>query len=413
MTEARTSPGSCQNEAAFYILEGRGYEVHDDKRYDWTKDDLVFVHTDSVHRHFNPYDETATALVVKAKSTWMFMGLPQQGRSGPVEGEERFGPREDWSRIWTPGVGDRKKVIGVGDTTWENTPLGRVRVMSSPERTDARIFSIDAFELDIPAGSRSGKYWKMADEVHYVLDGSGYALQWEVEAEIAEKYYARVAKEPTRHEITKGDTLYVPQNHVTLVDAARGGLREISGNRLRVDGSDYEADCLVFATGFEWNTPYVNKIGFYPVGRGGMSLGEKWRNGPRTLHGVMTNGFPNLFIIPLPNSQSVVTENFAHSIQENAGHIARIVAATAGQGMAAVEATAEAEDEWCRIILQRRRDDAAFLEACTPGRSNSEGHPELRSPLSSNFGGDVFEFFGLLADWRNERSLPGLHLSPG
>jgi cyclohexanone monooxygenase len=80
--------------------------------------------------------------------------------------------------------------------------------------------------------------------------------------------------------------------------------------------------------------------------------------------------------------------------------------------MAAVEVTAEAEDEWCRTILQRRRDDATFLEACTPGRSNSEGHPELRSPLSSNFGGDVFEFFGLLADWRDEGSLPGLHLSP-
>ena len=46
-----------QNEAAFYILEGRGYEIHDDQRYDWEKDDLVFVHTDSVHRHFNPYRE--------------------------------------------------------------------------------------------------------------------------------------------------------------------------------------------------------------------------------------------------------------------------------------------------------------------------------------------------------------------
>jgi mannose-6-phosphate isomerase-like protein (cupin superfamily) len=211
-----------QNEAAFYILEGRGYEIHDDQRYDWTKDDLVFVHTDSVHRHFNPYGETATALVVKAKSTWMFMGLLQQGRSGPVEREAEFGPREDWSRIWTPGVLDRKKVISVDDTTWENTPLGRVRVMSSPERTDARIFSIDAFELDIPTGSRSGKYWKMADEVFYVLDGGGYALQWEVEAEIAEKYYARIAKEPTRHEITKGDTLYVPQNHVCQLFAHDG-----------------------------------------------------------------------------------------------------------------------------------------------------------------------------------------------
>ena len=211
-----------QNEAAFYILEGRGYEIHDDQRYDWSKDDRVFVHTDSVHRHFNPYDEKALALVVKAKCTWMFMGLIQQGRSGPVENEERFGPREDWSRVWTPGVLDRKKVIGPADTVWEDTPLGRMRVITSPQRSDARIFSVDAFELEIPAGSRSGKYWKMADEVYYVIEGDGYALQWEVEAEIAEKYYARVALEPKRYEIKQGDTLYVPQNHVCQIFAADG-----------------------------------------------------------------------------------------------------------------------------------------------------------------------------------------------
>ena len=211
-----------QNEAAFYILEGRGYEIHDDQRYDWEKDDLVFVHTDSVHRHFNPYPEKAVALVVKAKCTFMFMGLIQQGRSGPVENEEKFGPREDWSQIWTPGVLERKKVIKPSDCTWETTQLGRVRVMNSPERTDARQFSVDALELQVPAGSRSGKYWKMADEVHYIREGEGYALMWEVEAEIAEKYYARIAKEPTRHEFKQGDTVYVPQNHVCQIFAADG-----------------------------------------------------------------------------------------------------------------------------------------------------------------------------------------------
>ena len=211
-----------QNEAAFYILEGRGYEIHDDQRYDWAKDDLVYVHTDSVHRHFNPYDEKALALVVKAKCTWMFMGLIQQGRSGPVENEEAFGPREDWSKIWTPGVLDRKKVISPSDTVWEQTPLGRVRVMASPEHTDGRIFSIDAFELEIEAGGHSGKYWKMADEVYYVLSGDGYALQWEVEAEIAEKYYARIALEPKRFDFKQGDTMYVPQNHVCQIFAADG-----------------------------------------------------------------------------------------------------------------------------------------------------------------------------------------------
>ncbi len=211
-----------QNEAAFYILEGRGYEIHDDQRYEWEKDDLVFVHTDSVHRHFNPYPEKAVALVVKAKCSWMFMGLIQQGRSGPVENEEKFGPREEWGQIWTPGVLDRKKVIKPSDCTWETTQLGRVRVMNAPERTDARQFSVDALELQVPAGSRSGKYWKMADEVHYILEGDGYALMWEVEAEIAEKYYARIAKEPTRHDFKKGDTVYVPQNHICQIFASDG-----------------------------------------------------------------------------------------------------------------------------------------------------------------------------------------------
>ncbi|MDQ3485736.1 MAG: cupin domain-containing protein, partial [Actinomycetota bacterium] len=175
----RNSGHGHQNEAAFYILEGAGYEIHDGLRYDWSVDDLVLVHTDSVHQHFNPHDEKAVALVVKAKCTWMFLGLVQQGRSGPVAREVEFGPREDWSQIWTPGVLQRKKVIGPADTRWTTTALGRTRVICDQSRTDARIFSVDVFELQIPGRSRSGRHWKMADEVLYVLDGCGYSLHWE------------------------------------------------------------------------------------------------------------------------------------------------------------------------------------------------------------------------------------------
>jgi quercetin dioxygenase-like cupin family protein len=233
-------PGSAnrghghQNEAAFYILEGRGYEIHDGQRYDWSAGDLVLVHTDSVHRHYNPYDEQATAIVMKAKCAWMYLGMLQQGRSGPVADEQGVGPREDWSRLWTEGAEQRKKVVGPADTRWELTPLGRVRVLSSPQRSDVRTFSVDMFEQEIPAGSRSGKRWHMADEVLYVLGGRGYSLHWDVTAEIADKYYARVAREPSRHEIGPGDTLYVPQNTVAQHFAADGEpLRLLSGqNRL-------------------------------------------------------------------------------------------------------------------------------------------------------------------------------------
>jgi quercetin dioxygenase-like cupin family protein len=203
-----------QNEAIFYILQGKGYEIHDDKKYEWEAGDLAVVHTDSVHRHFNDGDETAKALVMKAKSTWMYFGLIQQGRSAPVDDEERFGPREEWGRIWTDGVEQRKKVVKSTDGVWETTRDGRIRVLCSKDTPDVRVFSVDVYEQEIPPGSKSAKHWHMADEVAYVISGEGESLQWEVEAEIAERYYARIAKEPTTHAFFADDTVYVPQNHV-------------------------------------------------------------------------------------------------------------------------------------------------------------------------------------------------------
>jgi quercetin dioxygenase-like cupin family protein len=204
-----------QNEAVFYILEGRGYEIHDDLRHDWEQGDLVVAHTDSVHRHFNASDtERAVAIVMKAKSLWMYMGLIQQGRSGPVEDEDRYGPREDWSQVWTPGVMDRVKVVKGSQIGWETTADGRVKVLSGKDRVDQRIFTVDVYEQEIAPGSRSGKHWHMADEVLYVMSGRGHSLHWDVEAEIAERYYARISKEPSRHEFEAGDTVYVPTNTV-------------------------------------------------------------------------------------------------------------------------------------------------------------------------------------------------------
>jgi quercetin dioxygenase-like cupin family protein len=167
-----------------------------------------------VHRHFNASDdERAVCLVVKAKSTWMFLGLIQQGRSGPLEDENTYGPRADWSQLWSPGTQDLKKVVSPHDREWQLTRDGRVKEVLK-HGDDARSWSIDLTEQEIAAGSRSAEHWHMADEVVYVLSGTGHSLQWEVGAEIAEKYYARIAKEPTRHEFVEGDTVYVPQNFV-------------------------------------------------------------------------------------------------------------------------------------------------------------------------------------------------------
>ena len=204
-----------QNEATFYILEGAGYEIHDGKRYDWEKDDFVIVHTDSVHRHFNASQtERALALVMKAKATWMHLGMLQQGRSEPIEDPERYESPREWSELWTAGQTAKRKVVKKADTRWEDTRDGRVRVISSPRHTDVRSTAVDIYEQEIAAGEQSARHWHMADEIAYVLAGSGQSEQWDVEAEIGERYQARIAKEPTRWDFAAGDLVYVPQNTV-------------------------------------------------------------------------------------------------------------------------------------------------------------------------------------------------------
>ncbi|MGH2490406.1 MAG: cupin domain-containing protein, partial [Candidatus Limnocylindria bacterium] len=104
----------------------------------------------------------------------------------------------------------------------ETTRDGRVRSILSQERTDARTHSLDLYQQEIPAGGRSGKHWHMADEAVYVISGSGNSLQWDVEADIDDRYYARIAKEPTRWDFSAGDLVYVPQNTVhQLINTGR------------------------------------------------------------------------------------------------------------------------------------------------------------------------------------------------
>ena len=216
----RLSPGGSntghghQNEAAFYIISGVGYEIHDGQRYDWRAGDVVFVHTDSVHRHFNASDtEPVVALVMKAKSTWLALGLYQQGGIDPwQESEPGWGPRTDWSQLWTPGVERRRKVVSTGDLPWQSTPDGLVRTICSAETPDVRGFGLDLRMYRVPPGGRTARHWHMADEYLYVLRGRGLTRQWDVAVELDDRYYAHVAEQPVEEHFAADNHIYVPPN---------------------------------------------------------------------------------------------------------------------------------------------------------------------------------------------------------
>lgn len=204
-----------QNEALFFVLQGNGYELHDGKRYDWNKGDAVAVHNDCVHWHNNPDpNERAICLVMKPKPMCLFLGLWQQGKIGTKPADESlYEPPMEWLAARPEGDELIPKVLKPEGTPWQWTPFGYMRKIAG-EGVPIRIKGVDAYLHEIPTGSRSGRRWQMADEAVHVLEGEGYDLHWDVEAEITDQYYARIAKKPTRWEWKKGDVIWVPQNTV-------------------------------------------------------------------------------------------------------------------------------------------------------------------------------------------------------
>src|SRR5882672_11362841 len=89
------------NEAAFYILDGSGYEIHDGIRYDWKAGDVAIVHNNCVHQHFNASPtEPARALVIKTKPMYLFMNMlfqhtVQKRPTTPSPTQGNFVPRHD------------------------------------------------------------------------------------------------------------------------------------------------------------------------------------------------------------------------------------------------------------------------------------------------------------------------------
>ncbi|HLJ01517.1 MAG TPA: NAD(P)/FAD-dependent oxidoreductase [Bradyrhizobium sp.] len=131
--------------------------------------------------------------------------------------------------------------------------------------------------------------------------------------------------------------------NVTLVDIKENGIEEILPHGLRARGVEYEIDALVLATGFDAMTGSVAKIEI--LGRGGGTLNQKWADGPKTYLGLMSEGFPNLFLITGPGSPSVLS-NMIVSIEQHVDWIACCLAFMRGRGLEAMEATREAEEEW-------------------------------------------------------------------
>ena len=130
---------------------------------------------------------------------------------------------------------------------------------------------------------------------------------------------------------------------VKLVDIRSSPIEQILPNAVRAGGKDYEVDALVLATGFDAMTGSVAKIDIR--GRDGQALNQKWAEGPKTYLGLMSAGFPNLFIITGPGSPSVLS-NMIVSIEQHVDWIGDCIGYMRDRGLTTMEAKKDAEENW-------------------------------------------------------------------
>jgi cation diffusion facilitator CzcD-associated flavoprotein CzcO len=131
--------------------------------------------------------------------------------------------------------------------------------------------------------------------------------------------------------------------NVTLVDLKKTPIEAATPRGLRVDGVEHPLDILVMATGFDAVTGALIRIDVR--GRNDLSLKDKWAENPRSLLGLMTAGFPNLFTIGGPGSTSSLTQSVA-SIEFHTQWIVDAMMFMRGHGHDSIEPTTEAENAW-------------------------------------------------------------------
>lgn len=188
--------------------------------------------------------------------------------------------------------------------------------------------------------------------------------------------------------------------NVTLVDTDGRGPDRITETGFEVAGTHYEVDCVIFATGFDSFLPIYETAEIDLVGQDGQQLADAWREGVHSVHGICVHGFPNLFIIG-NKVQAASTANAPHMMDEQAKHIAAVIAKAESRRVRTMAPTVEAERRWAGVIEDKRIDKEAFFRECTPGYYNFEGDKDRASILASAYGGGPFSFVEVCAQWRD------------
>lgn len=353
---------------------------------------------------------TSDGRAVTARFVVLATGCLSNARMPDIEGLDRFKGKVyhtgEWPHETVDFTGQRVAVIGTGSSAIQAVPVIAEQAKHVTVFQRTANFSVPAhngllsaeqrnwFRKNYPEVrrfarevSRNGIYMKLPERAAFDDDENQrrarYEAGWQhggtvfmgvynnvlldkaandTAADFVRGKIAEIVKDPARAKLLQPDSHPIGTKricvdtgyfatfnrpNVELVDIRDNPIEAITENAVRVAGKDYGADALVLATGFDAMTGSVAKIDI--VGRERQTLNGKWAEGPRTYLGLMTAGFPNLFIITGPGSPSVLS-NMIVSIEQHVDWIADCLVHMRDKGLATIEATKQAEDKWVEHV---------------------------------------------------------------
>jgi cyclohexanone monooxygenase len=167
------------------------------------------------------------------------------------------------------------------------------------------------------------------------------------------------------------------RDNVDLVDVRGNPIDRITRHGIRLhDGTEYEADIIIFALGFDALTGALTGMDLRGVD--GVSMKDNWADGVHTHLGMTVAGFPNFFMLSGPQSPFA---NIPAVLDQSASFIGRLLTHAGDRGAHRIESTDAAVKAWgeqCQALLEAAPPIKAgltvsswFVGANIPGKKPS------------------------------------------
>lgn len=305
------------------------------------------------------------ALGAAAKELYVFQRTPSS-----IDIRDDWQTDPNWARRLKPGWQAQRRELA----------------RAQPQMTEEQKAKYDAMSREEKIRRQENANIDAMMRIHKRID---QIVKDKATAQALKPWYMLMCKRPCFH------NEYLPtfnRPNVHLVETRGKGITEINEKGPVFEGKQYELDVLIYATGFE-----VQKTGIYNQIKGGhgLDLEDKYRDGIRTLLGIHSRSYPNLFI--MGGYQASFQFNLTDMLQAQGDHIAACIAYARSHGYQSMDPTAEAEEWWVQEVIEHRGKTTRNQD-CTPGYYNFEGESQRRQ--DGNYNGGFYQYCNHLNETR-------------